>query len=174
MLSKRVELLKLRLRIAMYKINTNQTLVPFSNLQLPNQRPIDAYSEPLDEQDEEILYQSSPERRTRLDPVAQPASPHSDHASPDAPRNIIITNGPLPKLLPGPVLLPTAYSTRFIEEQQVPASARKHPPAGEFRTPATSPRKDDAVVDHDSERDLTSSVVKGHAANGLLELMHAK
>ena len=101
----------------------------------------------------------------------------------------------LPRLLPAPILRPTAYSARRITHTQVPSSPSD--PVEDipkpvmqddvFRTPAlprqkrlasalqlSSPPDGQALRGgrlEDEEDNLTSSVVKGRAANDLLGLM---
>lgn len=139
----RVELLKLRLRMAMYKINTNQMFVPFASLALPNARCASVgvgEGEDLEEEEVEEEY---------LSPVREM---HTQKQA--GSQNILITGGAIGRLLQGPTLLPTAYSSRFLE-------------AGPY-TPLPSPRELEEYAEP------TSSAVKGDAATGLLELMHAK
>ncbi|KIW06402.1 uncharacterized protein PV09_02855 [Verruconis gallopava] len=168
----RVELLKLRLKMAMYKINTNQTFVPFSKLEPPHTRtPIEA-AEETEDLEEDAEYASSVQTvRTRgesnsgSDGELQTAKMTSD--------NIVITGGPVAKLLDGPVLVPTAFSTRFLVASESPASPTRRTierSIDQQRTPATSPSR--KYVGEESE--LTSSVVKGHAASGLLELAQSR
>ena len=97
----------------------------------------------------------------------------------------------LPRLLPAPVLRPTAYSARTITQMQVPSS----PPSSTdnnpgkdchkevFRTPAlprhathislqqrSSPSDSQEGRGYNDEDNLTSSAVRGKAAIGLLGL----
>ena len=100
----------------------------------------------------------------------------------------------LPKLLPAPILRPTAYSARHITQAHIPSSppslANTSPEAiaqnEVFRTPAlprnrlqtdlsqtSSPLDNLKGVDQKDveEEKLNSSVVKGRAAKSLLGLM---
>ena len=147
----------------MFKVQTNQTSIPMSRLQLSPRNTSNLPS-------------------AMLGPRGGLAEQHSSQA-------------PLPRLLPAPILRPTAYSARHITQTEIPSS----PPdsAGDspkpvmqeevFRTPALpnqkrlhSPRQLSSPPDsqahedgrpEDEEDNLTSSVVKGRAANGLLGLM---
>ncbi|KAL8688429.1 MAG: hypothetical protein Q9218_005658 [Villophora microphyllina] len=146
------ETLRLRLRLALFKVQTNQTNIPLSQLRIPSREP-----NPLPEQ-------SSPTLPTTL-----------------------------PTLLPAPILKPTAYSTRKIDEQpQMPSSPpssivgspTKEDPPEVFRTPALPRRKpslseqSSSPPSHDGDhhkrnmeyRHLSSSAVKGDAAVSLLGL----
>ena len=125
------ELLRLRLRVAMFKVRTNQVGIPFDDLKV----------------------EQSP-----------PPPPHAFALVPSEQQ-------PCRPLLPAPLLRPTAYSNRML--YNVPSS----PPAsfspaklsrgGEARTP-TSGR-----FSGPDEQELTSSIVKGRVAEGLLGLRNA-
>jgi len=142
-----VELLKLRLKMAMYKINTNQTLIPFSQLEVPHAREA-VTAEDNEEQEEDLPTMSRQEKDSMQE-------------------NIVITAGPIGKLGAGPVLAPTAFSARFIGGPNASESPQRQRLQHQM-TPAGTPTR------MRDERDLTSSVVKGHAASGLLELAHSK
>lgn len=154
--------LKLRLQLAAYKVRTNQELLPFDAL------------EPI------------PVKTTRPSTALPVQPPQDDRAqSPDRP--LTGSTVPLdgaPKLLPAPVLLPTASSSRKIEyvHSSPPRSPEKE--GEELATPVaarrvqqlmslpgsgnvTSPEKDRVEF----RDDITSSVVKGQAASSLMELM---
>jgi hypothetical protein len=141
--------------MAMYKINTNQTLVPFADLEVPHARTIEV--EAAEDDDEEELLEAH----------------HADiHENCNAPANIVIKGGPVGKLLAAPMFAPTAFSSRFIEDPDVSNSPQRGflgYATGRQFTPATNPTRLHAR----DEKDLTSSVVKTHAATGLLELAHA-
>lgn len=147
------ETLRLRLRLAHFKVQTNQTNLPLSQLRISRNEP-------------------SPSRDSTLKRDEEPS---------------------LPKLLPAPVLLPTAYSARMIPRPQDLSSppcspdhsAQKDSPEV-FRTPAlprqrvsnvqrqlSSPPGSDERISkrrYEDEDNLTSSVVRGKAAIGLLGL----
>lgn len=129
----------------MYKINTNQTLVPFADLEVPHARTMETVA--TEDDDEEAL------------PEAHQVDTDENC---DAPANIVIKAGPVGKMLAAPIFAPTAFSSRFIEGPNASYLRRQ-------LTPATSPSR---LYARD-EGDLTSSVVKTHAATGLLELAHA-
>ena len=123
-------------------------MVPFSKLEIPHER------EPL----------SNEEAGSKEEEDALPGEEKSAASG-----NIVITGGPIAKLLAGPMLAPTAFSARFVDGP----GAYNSPPRRMLdrqMTPAGSPTRRYAQ----DERDLTSSVVKGHAASGLLELANAK
>ncbi|MCJ1265503.1 hypothetical protein MMC22_005383 [Lobaria immixta] len=79
------ETLRLRLRVALFKVQTNQTNIPMSQLQI-----------------------STHELDKLLEPVSVASSP--------------LEEASLPKLLPAPVLRPTAYSARTIPRRKIPTS----------------------------------------------------
>jgi hypothetical protein len=149
--------------MAMYKIKTNQTQVPLDALEVV---PRVAHSS--------------------LSTILTVQSPQSHSASPDQSQHHEEVNGDIPKLLPAPILRPTAYSSRKIEyiRSSPPASPEKAPETETFATPiaarrvqqllnmpntAVSPEKEHT----EGREDLTSSVVKGRAASSLLDLMRA-
>lgn len=147
------ETLRLRLRLAHFKVQTNQTNLPLSQLRISRKEP-------------------SPSRDPSRTRDEQPS---------------------LPKLLPAPVLHPTAFSARTIARPQDLSSppcspdhsAQKDSPEV-FRTPAlprqrgsdaqrqlSSPPGSDERISkrrYEDEDNLTSSAVRGKAAIGLLGL----
>lgn len=152
-ISQHAETLRLRLRLAHFKVQTNQINIPLSQLRISR-------NEALRSQD------STPKRDE------QPS---------------------LPKLLPAPVLLPTAFSTRMVARPQDLSSPPCSPDHGAqregtevFRTPAlprqrvsngqrqlSSPPGSDERISkrrYEDEDNLTSSAVRGNAAIGLLGL----
>ena len=147
------ETLRLRLRLAHFKVQTNQTNLPLSQLRVSREEPL-LPQEPL------------------LRPNEQQ---------------------PYPKLLPAPVLLPTAFSARMIARPQDLSSPPCSPDHGTqrespnvFRTPAlprqkvptalrqlsSPPGSDEGMSkrQYEDEDNLTSSAVRGKAAIGLLDL----
>ncbi|KAF2101370.1 hypothetical protein NA57DRAFT_53342 [Rhizodiscina lignyota] len=176
-LKSQVELLRLRLRVAMYKVRTNQTDVPLSHLKVVDNKPSDPTGE--------TIPPAEPNNSAALSvkPVSIPSAKRVEQSKS---RSL--------GLLPAPILRPTAYSSRFINSRV--ADITSSPPSG-----SASPRKDLSVREHSlpttrvsspvkarahvtpmasrvievgSEENLTSSVVKGRAASGLLELMRAR
>jgi hypothetical protein len=144
----------------MYKINTNQILTPFSKLNLPHDR------------DTETFPSTTP---------SPPSTPTSSPASPiesEEVQNIVFGTGPVGPLLPTPLLLPTSYSSRLITTtKELPSSP---PPVASPTKSAGSPAKSAGMRtplaqsrfgSPEKDGDLTSSVVKGRAASGLLKLM---
>ena len=148
--------MRLRLRLAHFKVKTNQINVPLSRLRISSTEP--AIRSPTEASQEK-------ER--------QPA---------------------LPKLLPAPILRPTAYSSRTISFPQIPSSppispervSNKDNDDEVFRTPAlprhalrhevrqtSSPPESPGKFPKEQyghEDDLTSSAIRGKAAIGLLGL----
>lgn len=152
-ISQHAETLRLRLRLAHFKVQTNQINLPLSQLRISRQEAL-----------------PSGESTTKRD--EQPS---------------------LPKLLPAPVLLPTAFSARMIAHPQDLSSPPCSPDHGAqkespevFRTPAlprqrvqnaqrqlSSPPGSDERISkrrYEDEDNLTSSAVRGKAAIGLLGL----
>jgi hypothetical protein len=144
----------------MYKVNTNQILIPFSKLSLPHNRDTSAISS-----------KSST-------PSSAPSSAPGSPTQPEAIQNIVFGTGPIGPLLPTPLLLPTSYSSRLITTtKELPSSP---PPVVSPTKSAGSPTKSAGMrtpmaqsrfASPEKEGDLTSSVVKGRAASGLLKLM---
>lgn len=116
------ETLRLRLRVALYKVRTNQTGVPMSRLKIDrdNSTMSRAPSAPPAPQasnvkvSHDIVDEAILRRKMLLQPSPTKTRP--------------TTSSSFPQLLPAPTLLPTAYSTRFVGGQRtaVPSS----PPAG--------------------------------------------
>ena len=154
------EMLRLRLRVAMYKVRTNQIQTPFAELQIDRGAGIPPTQEAIEEAVATL-------KREALEVQAR------DQARSQ-------TLEAVPKLLPGPLLRPTAYSSRLIYDTGYSSS----PPAarlpdmlpGEDITPqnsrvaslSASPGKNSVY-----DPELTSSVVKGKVAEGLLGLRNA-
>ncbi|KAE9987352.1 hypothetical protein EG328_003076 [Venturia inaequalis] len=157
----RAELLKLRLKIAMYKVKTDQTRIPFSNLVVPKkEKEVEIQPDPESEDEDEILLEIKPSQR-------RPTK---------APANITITGGPVSKLLPPPVLLPTAFSTKFITApiaSSSPQSTASIPLPEGTETPQDSPTKGLRKGLAKGGKELTGGAVKGRAASEWLDLMKA-
>jgi len=76
----------------------------------------------------------------------------------------------VPKLLPGPILRPTAYSSRHIYmDGNISSSTPVVSPAKSLVTSAGSAQK----LARAGSAELTSSAVRGRVAEGLLGLRHA-
>ncbi len=142
--------------MAMYKIKTNQTQVPLDAL--------------------EVVPRAAHSSLSTILAVQPPLSPN---------QSLPATSG-IPKLLPAPILRPTAYSSRKIEyiRSSPPESPEKVSENDSFATPIAARRVQQLLnipgtsISPEKERvenreDLTSSVVKGRAASSLLELMRA-
>jgi len=142
--------------MAMYKIKTNQTQVPLDAL--------------------EVVPRAAHSSLSTILAVQPPLFPN---------QSLPATSG-IPKLLPAPILRPTAYSSRKIEyiRSSPPESPEKVSENDSFATPIAARRVQQLLnipgtsISPEKERvehreDLTSSVVKGRAASSLLELMRA-
>lgn len=148
--SSRAELLKLRLQVAMFKIRTKQIDVPFSDLQLPaSASPTPTTTEP------EPTIDLISDWKRRIFAKAPPAAS-------------------VPSYVPAPILRPTPHSSRVVRERQIPSSppqANASPERLPQGLPPTTPGNSRAQrVD---EQELTSSIVKGRVAEGLLGLRNA-
>lgn len=163
------EKLRLRLRVAMYKVRTNQVDVPFRNLQIQGSASGRVWRSPTQEAVEEAVAEL---RKEALEVRAREEAKRQQRAE------------EVPKLLPAPTLKPTAYSSRMIYDSGYPSS----PPTSKSperlpgaRLIATPRRQRTFGIQPDSaekcdgacEQELTSSVVKGRVAEGLLGLRHA-
>ncbi|KAL8703390.1 MAG: hypothetical protein Q9201_003419 [Fulgogasparrea decipioides] len=149
------ETLRLRLRLALFKVQTDQTNIPLSQLRVPSHEPAN----------------------------------HHGSAGASPPCNL----RPTPTLLPAPILKPTAYSIRRVEQSQMlssPPCSGVCSPAKDstpetFRTSAlprqrarslqqlsSPPNSHDGELEEmkAEERHLSSSAIKGHAAASLLDL----
>ena len=138
----------------MYKVRTNQTDIPFSELQVENALP-----------------SKTPTQQAIEDAVAELRREAQEVAARE-PRPAV------PKLLPAPVLRPTAYSSRFIYETNLPSSPPMLSPdkLPTTRGAATPLRQVPRMANSPSSvqnLELTSSVIKGRVAEGLLGLRHA-
>ncbi|KAK8153686.1 hypothetical protein IWX90DRAFT_76149 [Phyllosticta citrichinensis] len=186
------ETLRLRLRAALYKVKTDQIFIPLGNLEIPEQYQRRAQATDVASTGQQTPPQSQPEPNT-TETVTRDSGDSSSTAL---------------KLLPAPLLRPTAYSTRFIETPHLPSSPpataldndddatprpTTPPHAADPTTPIarhasvpaqlSSPPGSGSVDDDDAaaaeakgaatEGELTSSVRKGRAASGLLELMRS-
>lgn len=156
----KAQFLKMRLRVAMYKIKTNQVDIPFDQLQVDDGK---LKGRATSQAVEEAVAQLRREAQLSMSRQAKP----------------------IPKLMPAPVLLPTAYSSRMIYAPPVPSSppASRSPerplPAQMVGTPQrrgrrlSSPPESAERTGRRDELELTSSVVKGRVAEGLLGLRNA-
>ena len=155
------EMLKLRLRVAMYKVRTNQIEVPFTDLKPQDHSRVP--SKPSAEDVEDAIAALRKEAQQVL----------------ERQRNSY------PKLLPAPVLKPTAYSSRMIYHHDLTSSP---PILSPVRLPEvgagvvtpqrevqqlSSPPTSEESAGRRPDQDLTSSVVKGRAAEDLLGLRNA-
>lgn len=141
----------------MYKVKTQQELIPFEALEVI--RPTTPTALAVQQVESDNNAAQSPERHVDYDPNPRQSAP---------------------KLLPAPVLLPTTYSIRRIEYiRSSPPMSPERLRSEDITTPvAWKARRLNAGADASPEKervelreDLTSSVVKGQAANSLIELM---
>nr|OQO22438.1 hypothetical protein B0A51_06236 [Rachicladosporium sp. CCFEE 5018] len=143
------EMLQLRLRVAMYKIKTNQVHVPFAQLKVNGQVP-------LGKSNTGVAVEAAVASLRR-------EAQASMHLHPPAPM--------IPKLLPGPVLLPTAYSSRKIYDlPRASMSPITSPLKSGQQSEITTPKSIAGRVVRAESADLTSSVVKGRVAESLVGL----
>ena len=138
----RVEMLKLRLRVAMYKVRTNQINIPFDRLKVQGEEP-PRRAQTTPEAVEEAVAQLRREAQAQLDRDRERA----------AQRQLLngkrLTHQTYPKLLPAPILKPTAYSSRMLMyDSALPSSSPPvvsgspgKPMAGQMGTAARSPVK---------------------------------
>ncbi|KAI9862766.1 MAG: hypothetical protein M1813_004262 [Trichoglossum hirsutum] len=175
---KNAEMLRLRLKLAMYKVRTNQIHVPMSELRFPPCKSANSPQKP--------------------DYLATSSAPKTLPLQQTRPR-------PNAKLLPAPILIPTSYSARRVIEPYVPSSPPcsalnsdmdtpdlegeseedfaspvatndrelLHPPVQLSSPPSSEKGIANTGRIYDAEGGLTGSVAKGRAANGLLELMQS-
>jgi hypothetical protein len=163
----RAEMLRLRLRVAMYKVRTNQIDVPFADLNIEDK---DGTFHASSRAVEEAVAQLRREAQAQLEQQRQAAAQRQDVKA-SSPAGLL-------KLQDVPVLLPTAYSNRMIYDSGLPSSPpasvspAKHAHPGLVGTPLPSPGSVASKYLLD-EAELTSSVVKGRCAEGLLGLRNA-
>lgn len=161
------EVLKLRLRVAMYKVRTNQVSVPFLELPDPMREKHQSVNAAVEEavatlrrEAMEVQERDAEFRRKREEAV--------------------------PALLPGPCLQPTAYSSRFIyddgrqvlssppdEARRVKLPSMPIAVGEDAMTPRRSPNSGRKWLTRPDEAELTSSVVKEKVVQGLLGLRNA-
>lgn len=152
----RAEMLRLRLKVAMYKVRTSQTHLSFAELESAHPPDIDANGRATNAAVEAAVAELRREAQLDL-----------------AKRQARMQTIPSLDLLSAPVLRPTAYSSRMINQtNSLPSSPPDKLevvwPVDMIRT-ATPLRAGGT----DNGGDLTSSVVKGRVAEGLLGLRHA-
>lgn len=146
----KAEMLRLRLRVAMYKVRTNQIHTPFSELKVEGdeERQVEERHKATSEAVEEAVASLRREAQARM-PTDIPT---------------------VPKLQPGPVLKPTAYSSRNVyADGELSSSTPGVSPTKSVATPMGSAEK----LSRAESADLTSSAVRGRVAEGLLGLRNA-
>ncbi|KAF2264927.1 hypothetical protein CC78DRAFT_616320 [Lojkania enalia] len=191
----RAELLKLRLGFGIYKVKTNQVAKTGAEI-LSTWETTSSLDPSLNASTLTAVTSSVAPMDSTLIPsiTLSPAQRDVTHVV----ANIDPSNT-FPKLVGGPVLLPTAYSSRMIHDFHLPSSPPNAHPTSvspqqlvspkKYRTPVAKRVRTEAdenreeTVEERLQRireeryydgDLTSSVVKGHAAKGLLELMSGR
>jgi len=186
----KAELLRTRLRFGYYKVETNQVSKRGSEVistweTSSSYSTVASTSMPITSSVESTTSHGVPD--ITLSPVHRDAQPIFVKANLDPFR-------PIGKLTPAPVLLPTAVSSRMNYDYHLPSS----PPQAispeqlmspvrqkaNYRTPVPKRIRTDEEPGEDTvpnrlqsrfqEGDLTSSAVKGNAANGLLQLSHGR
>jgi hypothetical protein len=182
----RAELLRTRLRFGYYKVETNQVdkrgSEVISTWESSSPESNDAsMSAPITSSVESAKSHRVP--NITLSPVRRDAHPVFVEANLDPFR-------PIGKLTPAPVLLPTAVSSRMNYDYHLPSSppqaaSPQHVSPEQLMSPVRQKRRrtEEAAEEETvqgrlqsrlQEGDLTSSAVKGNAANGLLQLSHAR
>lgn len=166
------EMLRLRLRVAMFKVRTGQVEVPFQELRTEEERSREREQDAIEEAVAQL-------RREAFEVQERDAAWRRQEESQSQPAKHDNEDSGFPTLQPAPVLKPTAYSSRMIYTDTYPSS----PPPEAERLPAVTPRhRRIECLDPESaekcdgscgEQELTSSVVKGRVAEGLLGLRHA-
>lgn len=166
------ETLRLRLRVAMFKVRTGQVQVPFQELRTEEERSKELEQDAIEEAVAQL-------RREAFEVQERDAARRRQEQSRPQPAKDDNEDSGFPMLRSAPVLKPTAYSSRMIYNNAYPSS----PPPEAERLPAMTPRhRRIECLDPESaekcdgscgEQELTSSVVKGRVAEGLLGLRHA-
>jgi hypothetical protein len=159
----------------MYRVNTNQTTVPFPNLSLPPQKKKHRPAVPIFQRDPST---SPAPEDPEESPDTSPARSITPTTTAEYSTSIKMSlGGPIGKLLPGPIFdqpdAGTEFRSEFIGAEPEPSSppARYSPEKG-MRTPMAGRMGE--VMESPEKDNLTSSAVKGRAASGLLELMRAR
>jgi hypothetical protein len=175
--SQRAEALRLRLQMALFKVNTDQVRIPLDQLQLPVPAP-----KSLSLQEINIVVKPDTSKTTGEDRAGHEdtqANESEVEGSDDEPMLELPTKSKVGalQLLPMPTLRPTEFSSRKIRYEissSPPPEASPEKSVAAMSKPATPlPAKFRNVAGLSPEKDLTSSVVKGQAATGLLELMQS-
>jgi hypothetical protein len=191
----RAEKLRARLGLGMYKVKTNQ--IEKSGSEIMTTWETTSSSDSLN------VSTSSATSAQHIPSITL------SHARQTGPSHVVANldpGRPIPKLIGGPQLLPTAFSSRMIHEYALPSSPPDDlpkcvspemvmsPTKPDYRTPVMKRIIEEAYSDDEEEEDemspeerlqrqrekrfkmgdLTSSVVKGNAAKGLLELMSGR
>lgn len=155
------EALRLRLKVAMYKVQTNQTDLPLSQLQIRSSRGDDSHSRQLT-------------RNLSLGSRSAPEPKHDDPMNPTRlpPPGRDVKTEELTKI-PSSSLSPSP-------QPMGPGPSASHDPVhGDLATPTLMPRSPHGSLILRSRGslgpgpDATGSVDKGQAADGLLSLMAA-
>ncbi|KAF4625360.1 hypothetical protein G7Y89_g12804 [Cudoniella acicularis] len=165
---KKAAKLRLRLRLANYKVRTNQINIPMDQLQIRS-----CSSSPLSRPTRRVPFSTpeTPECQTPLPIAPQTKIPSISLQKPSAEKN----RAPITTIPSSP---PSAYSEKGSSAPPSPCSLSREDeePRDGFATPLL-PRQREGLLNPPNlgsaslSSDLTSSVVKGRAADGLLSLM---
>ncbi|KAL0256953.1 hypothetical protein SLS55_007763 [Diplodia seriata] len=158
--AQRAEALRLRLRVALYKVKTDQTYVPLSCLEIPaeyRRKPAEDADTPARTSDPSVAPALEGEQTTAAPAITVTGEEEVEEGLSLANARSSEETAP-PKLLPAPVLMPTAYSTRFITDPQAAA-----PPV-----PSSPPTSANAAA---AIGDLGSSTPRARGSSGLQEFV---
>jgi hypothetical protein len=164
--------MKLRLRLAGYKVRTNQIHLPLSRLEIRS-----CTSSTLPKLPPLLLVSANtPQHRTPLPSMAAaPSVPNIQLQKPSAEKKLAQISD-IPSSPPSPYCHATVEANELIS----PSKGIDDTACEEFATPKLLPRQRQAMLNpptlgspiwEDRRSELTSSVVKGRAADGLLSLM---
>ncbi|KIW35614.1 uncharacterized protein PV07_02300 [Cladophialophora immunda] len=196
MMLEKAETLRTRLQLALYKIQTNQITKPFARLQVPRTTSPPPQLPPPSSSPHSsstVRQSSVPEMSAAQEARVAIARARATMGPRPTVKNL--------SSLPTPEIVPTAFSARWNHEVHAqPSNIPSSPPLSQadctpeasgganhhdskpstplqLSSPAPSQCGEDVEGDADTRRDhlriagLTSSVIKGEAANSLLELV---
>lgn len=198
----RAEKLRARLGLGMYKVKTNQIEKSGSEIMTTWETTSSSDSLNASTSTHSTLTSSA----TSVQPIPSITLSHTHQPTVSHVVANLDPGRPIPKLIGGPQLLPTAFSSRMIHEYALPSSPPDDlpkcvspemvmsPTRPDYRTPVMKRIVEQEYSDDEEEEDelspeerlqrqrekrfkmgdLTSSVVKGNAAKGLLELMSGR
>ncbi|KAI9679881.1 MAG: hypothetical protein M1817_004896 [Caeruleum heppii] len=154
------ETLRLRLKVALFKVQTNQTNVPLDELRII---PRHQSQQPgtCDDLEEGPLEPDQADTQARAGATNLPLIAEGSAVEPDE-------DLPIPS---SPPSSPSVTVSPVKERATEPEFATPLPSRRTLRARSSSPPDSEGREDRRAEVNLTSSVVKGRAANGLLSLM---